>query len=409
MAFKILSQTELASLNEREKDAYEQAYKEYLERIAFVERLEQLENVRMPKISVKKKGIKKINNPTVPVIKANGFTVNTTAGVDLLNVTKKLNSVLGEHSDLPSVKPYKAALPDVVLSNPDDVDVKIDKPFVVEGVPVVPIVNFSQTQYESPKNDVVLPAIKQINNPELSGVVIEDYSVSTLPTVNTDMPNVPESDIKADVNISLSPVKVATPTVEQIEIKQSDPIMLKSISVPTPETVDVSINDFKVTPVDINIVNAPNIDFNNQPGMQVSLLPVPIPENNDISVHINNSLIDVLPEVPVGVPEINAKVTPSKVTKLEAVPMPEFAPNVTVKNSQAELTKLEAVHMPEFAPDIYIERSAVTEIAPPAVSVPKDIYYIEPKCKIDFVKIPVITALPVDTDTELKKILSTIR
>ena len=209
--------------------------------------------------------------------------------------------------------------------------------------------------------------------------------------------------------------------------------MLKSISVPTPETVDVSINDFKVTPVDINIVNAPNIDFNNQPGMQVSLLPVPIPENNDISVHINNSLIDVLPEVPVGVPEINAKVTPSKVTKLEAVPMPEFAPNVTVKNSQAELTKLEAVHMPEFAsdvtvknsqaeltkleavhmpefaPDIYIERSAVTEIAPPAVSVPKDIYYIEPKCKIDFVKIPVITALPVDTDTELKKILSTIR
>jgi len=59
VAFKILSQEEIAVLNEHEKRAYEQAYQEYLERTAFVERLERLDKVRMPKVSVKKKGIKK--------------------------------------------------------------------------------------------------------------------------------------------------------------------------------------------------------------------------------------------------------------------------------------------------------------------------------------------------------------
>jgi len=57
VAFKILSQEEIAVLNEHEKRAYEQAYQEYLERTAFVERLERLDKVRMPKVSVKKKGI----------------------------------------------------------------------------------------------------------------------------------------------------------------------------------------------------------------------------------------------------------------------------------------------------------------------------------------------------------------
>ena len=50
MAFKILSQEEIAILNKREKEAYEQEYQEYLETTDFVERLKQLEKVHMTKV-----------------------------------------------------------------------------------------------------------------------------------------------------------------------------------------------------------------------------------------------------------------------------------------------------------------------------------------------------------------------
>ena len=58
MAFKILSPSELVILNEDERKAYETAYEEYRERSVFIDRLEQLEKVQMPAVSVKKKGIK---------------------------------------------------------------------------------------------------------------------------------------------------------------------------------------------------------------------------------------------------------------------------------------------------------------------------------------------------------------
>ena len=90
MAFKILTQDEFEVLKEREQKLYEQAYKEYQERAAFVEKLEKLDNVKMPEVSIKMKGVRRIRAPKMSAISRNGFKADTAASVDLLNVTRKM-------------------------------------------------------------------------------------------------------------------------------------------------------------------------------------------------------------------------------------------------------------------------------------------------------------------------------
>ena len=119
MAFKILSQEEIAILNKREKEAYEQEYQEYLERTAFVERLKQLEKVHMPKVSIKKKAIKKVKFPAIPIIQTKGFIADAAMGVELLSVTQNLSHTLNSYSKSSIQINHRASLPSVFISAPD--------------------------------------------------------------------------------------------------------------------------------------------------------------------------------------------------------------------------------------------------------------------------------------------------
>ncbi|MCR4861842.1 MAG: hypothetical protein K5884_04395 [Ruminococcus sp.] len=67
MAFRVLSEKELALLSEKERQIYETEYKEYSERKAFVERLEYLDGVKFPKVKPKKPSIKRIKSPDISV------------------------------------------------------------------------------------------------------------------------------------------------------------------------------------------------------------------------------------------------------------------------------------------------------------------------------------------------------
>ena len=66
MAFRELSEDEISLLNESERTQYEKQLKIYRERVAFVEKLEQIENANIQYTKPKLKRIKPIPRLDIP-------------------------------------------------------------------------------------------------------------------------------------------------------------------------------------------------------------------------------------------------------------------------------------------------------------------------------------------------------
>lgn len=385
MAFKILSQEEIAVLNEHEKSAYEKAYQEYLERTAFVERLEQLDQVRMPKVSVKRKGIKKIKPPAIAAVKAQEFTVNTSMGVNLLNAAKMVERTTDNNSKWSAQINYRASLPSVLISAPEAVKNCVITPYVITKPTSVPIVEPSATKCEIQRFSVAIPEIQNVRMPEFIETVINEYSVSGIPSVKTELPSVPQVNPLLDFTASLPYVKVAVPNVESVKIAHTDTIELKAIPVTKPVTIDVSIEDYKMPQFVMNIVETPIVDYIEQEAKTVNLSVVPIPNCPSTPVAIEDTVVEIPTVDSISVPDVTAKVDAAKIT------MPK------------------EVCIPPLAPEIHIGYSTVSAINTPAFSLPKEIHYSEPSCSVKVTPLPVILVPHIDTDAVLKTILSKIR
>lgn len=429
MAFKKLSQNEIAVLSNREREAYERAYKEYLERTAFVDKLEKLEKVKMPSVAIKRKGIKKIKSPTVPVIKAHKYKVDTTAGVNLLNVTKKVNRILGVSSQPHIIQEYKASLPEVLITAPDEVNITNDVPFIVEKVSSVPVAVPSQTQYNTPKVSVAIPQLQEFIKPEIGSMTIDDYSIRDLPSVNTDSPNIPNSDFNAISDISLPSVKTEVPYVESILVKQTEPIKLQSVTIAKPAEIKDEITEFKISRLEAKKLNAPSIYYTEKNIPPVNLSAT-IAKPADVIVEItdyaisqpivdiamapvidytwkNNSHIDLSP---VLIPEHHEIFNNIKSTKIQIPAASSIkAPEIGVEIITAEIEQPKEVYKPVFAPEIHITKTDIKIKDAPVIPTPKRVHYSAPNCQVKTVQVPTIAAPRIDADTELQKILSKIR
>ena len=385
MAFKVLSQEEIAVLNEHEKKAYEQAYQEYLERTSFVERLEQLDKVRMPQVSVKKRGIKKIKPPVIPTIKAQEVTVDSAIGVNLLNATKMIKHITDNNANLSAQINYKASLPSVLISVPESVKTSESTPFVISKLSSVPIVEPVAINCEMAKFNAVIPEMQDIRMPELKENEIDHYSITDIPSVRTELPTVPQVNSNVDFTASLPCVKVATPNVESVEIAHSDVIVTKAVPVMRPANINVSIENYQMTQTEMKAVEMPIVEYTEPKNQMVSLSDVPIPEYTAIPVLSNNVAIEI--------PSVESVSTP----------------DVSITICTAEITAPKEICLPTLAPEIHIETSEVTAIQPPMCSTPEEICYSEPSCSVVINPIPVISVPQVDTDAVLEKILSKIR
>lgn len=385
MAFKILSQIEIDALSEYERIIYEQAYNEYIERTTFVKRLEQLENVKMPAVSVKKKRIKKIKTPIVPVVKAQGFSADTTEGVNLLNATKKVRSVLGNSLQSPMLKGYKALLPSVAISTPDVVNVEVDTPFLIGKVPSVPLAVPSPTHCDPQNFSVIIPKFPGFTKPDVRDTIIKNYSINALPSVSTKLPKATKLNVDVDFSVFLPNVNIAAPDAQHIQIKSSESVVLKSVPVIKPTVINISIAECELSQCDKFIVNTPTVGYTEQKLCKVQLSSVPIPECQKISDDI-------------------------KATEIR-IPTPNFisTPEVSVKTSQTEITPLTNVLIPTAASQFKIATAAVEEIKPPNVSIPKEVHYTEPKCHVEILRIPTVKIPHINTESELKTIMSKIR
>ena len=245
MAFKILTQDEIDVLSERERKIYEQAYHEYQERAAFVEKLEKLDKVKMPEVSIKMKGVRRIEAPKMSAIKRNGFKADTTASVDLLNVTRKVRGTFEKSLRPRPIQNYRAVLPGVRIAVPDKVKALEDKPFIIENVPAVPRAVPTQVKYDNKDYRAKLPELNNFQKPETGSIVIKDYSVEALPDVRTAKPSVPAVDIQAYNAVLPELTAIKKPEVRNITIENYSVSELPQVNTAAPDAVNVKIGEYK--------------------------------------------------------------------------------------------------------------------------------------------------------------------
>ena len=113
MAFRILSEKELALLSDKERQIYETEYKDHCERKAFIERLEYLEGVEFPKVKPKKPTIKRIKSPDISRISPEQFTVKQP---DIFRDGKRFSATAGKKPPVRKIGDVKtASLPTVCV------------------------------------------------------------------------------------------------------------------------------------------------------------------------------------------------------------------------------------------------------------------------------------------------------
>ena len=180
MAFKILTQEEIDRLGTREREAYLQAYQEYRERVAFVENIERLENVQIPKPAIKRRPIGRIHAPGYQAAKFEEYKADAGAGVELLNATEHVKRA-AEKSPVIHETQVTAKVPPVRTKAPGSVRMKESEPYVVGNINPVPIGSPAEMRFEDTEFKAEVAPQKMIDAPETKDVAINEYAVAGIP------------------------------------------------------------------------------------------------------------------------------------------------------------------------------------------------------------------------------------
>ena len=226
MAFKILTQEEISVLREPERKAYLQAYQEYQERKAFVDRLEQLDNVQMPKPAIRKQRIRKIGSPEFRNIKVEAFTAETKAGVEILNATDRVKRSVESRTRFVRPGKFTAKVPEIKTAVADDIRIEESDPFIVKAVAPVQTNAPAAVSYEEAEFKTEVPLQKMIAAPQTGDVTIEAYELGSISEELRDAAGItapatkftaPTEDEMFRVQVETQP-EVVAPDVKPAEI-----------------------------------------------------------------------------------------------------------------------------------------------------------------------------------------------
>lgn len=150
MAFRELSEDEISLLNESERTQYEKQLKIYRERVAFVEKLEQIENANIQYTKPKLKRIKPIPKLDIPKYQSVGVVK-----IKLPKAESNRNLFLQqlENQSVSAVKIRK------IMAESSAVCVRI-KPITKVVVPLLkPYHNMPKRVVSVPKSNVIIPSV----------------------------------------------------------------------------------------------------------------------------------------------------------------------------------------------------------------------------------------------------------
>ncbi|WP_298532219.1 hypothetical protein, partial [uncultured Ruminococcus sp.] len=178
MAFRVLSEKELALLSEKERQIYETEYKDYSERKAFVERLEYLDGVKFPKVKPKKPSIKRIKSPDISVKMNEPFRA---VQPESLRDGKLFSRTSGKQFTPPVIGDAKVTgIPAVTLP-------KAEKSRNVEEYRLKPFTAFDFSR-ASKQNETVLHDVSAAHISEAKVSALPGVSIASAAGVSADIP-----------------------------------------------------------------------------------------------------------------------------------------------------------------------------------------------------------------------------
>lgn len=270
MLHKVLCETEIALLSEEEKRLYQKQQKEYSEREAFVNRLEQLDSVEMPNVKPKKFAVK--------VVKPAEFNSVSISEKKIISQPEQLKRSL-------SAVKMKHCMP-----------VHIDK-YELTSLPHVFVnkgkgINWEKKNYVARRT--VIPEVVQ---PQISCELEENAKIEALPEVHFDSPKKIAFFLSAPVSVSVANSKTVA---EAKKIKFSyEPYQIARTNVLKTQAPKIG---YELPETALEAPRYKDID--------VPKVKKLVSENNELNISVPHGKVADVPQIKAGI--CNAKVEKTK-------------------------------------------------------------------------------------------------
>ena len=320
MAFRVLSEKELALLSEKERQIYETEYKEYSERKAFVERLEYLDGVKFPKVKPKKPSIKRIKSPDISVKMNEPFRA---VQPESLRDGKLFSRTSGKQFTPPVIGDAKVTgIPAVTLP-------KAEKRRSVEEYRLKPFTAFDFSR-ASKQNEAVLHDVNAAHISEAKVSALPGVSIVSAAGVSADIPeysvtepvkvpvcdaggfgavSIPDTEVKlpAGVVVPSDGISVNERAVPDYKCTEMPEIRIAEASVSKVETG----GQFKAEVPGTFVAEVPKIDFKLPKVRKKKAVTAVQPEAPAISCEIKEYVPEPVKEITVPVvgelPRLNSE------------------------------------------------------------------------------------------------------
>lgn len=181
MLSKVLCETEIALLSEDEKSLYQKQQKEYREREVFVNRLEQLDRVVMPKVKPKRFAVK-----CVKPVEFNAVTVWEKKSISQPEQLESFFSAVNMKHCIPA---------------------HIDE-YQLTSLPRVCVDDSKRINWEEKSYEVHRTVIPKVIQPRISCELESNTEITELPAIQYDYPNKIELFLPGSVAVSVTNTKV---------------------------------------------------------------------------------------------------------------------------------------------------------------------------------------------------------
>ena len=323
MAFRELTENEVTMLSERQKQLYLEELELYRERCAFVDRIEELENIEYPKIKPKYVYLSKVkankaiaigNIKDSKIVIDKVFSPNTINGKEnvgqLENMIHQLDEEykISESENIVIAKTlddkYNAPnnenveLPTVVIENPDsETDYNFTEVKISDSYQLVTEADIYVNEIKYEKVDVENNISINTSHPEIKFNLEEVGDVNIDLIIKDDYIS-PEVFEFSEANMEVENTKVYMPQEEKIDIELPEEVAVEKEDVLIAKATEINysnLEEVKLTDIESKVLDTPiiNIEVDNDNKIElIKTTNVDIPNMVEVSIEAAQVSLD---------------------------------------------------------------------------------------------------------------------
>lgn len=323
MAFRELTENEVNMLSERQKQLYLEELELFRERCAFVDRIEELENIKYPEIKPKYVFLSKVkaneaidisNIKDSKIVIDKVFSPNTIDGKEnagqleymiqqmdeKYEISESENIVIAKTIDNKYDSPNneKVELPTIVIENPDN---EADYNFTEVEISDIPELVTKTDMYT---NEMKYEKIEVENNISINTSHPEvNFNPEEVGDVNIDL--IIKDDYKApevfeftEANVEVKNTKVYMPQEEKIEIDIPEEVSIEKEDVLIAKITEINygnLEEVKLTDIEKTVLDTPVIDIEVDTDNKIELAKttnVVVPDVVDVFIETTQVSLD---------------------------------------------------------------------------------------------------------------------